>query len=451
MRMLAIGYPLPNAAIDNYNILSAPAFFDYDAVLIDPASITKVAAQLTQDSIEFEAFDGRPVVNAPSTATAISAADQIRRRADETQRLLEAGGLVFVIARPNAVQSGVYGFEGCDRYSWLPAPAGLSWSPPFLRAAEGKSVRVVAEDHPLANFFREFRSDISYRAYFEDHQAPVRSALTPLAAAGAGAWIAVEFPVARGRVIFIPPAGEDSSLRRPEIAQALVDAGVRLLNAPTIESAPYWTRTLAIPGLEQLEAELETSQTAATAAQAQFDTVRERVDVLARHRRLLYEEGQPFLEATIDALRLIGFAVVSQPGEPLVIENEGEQALVDLESSRETVVEWPYVRLQRRLEERLLKQGENRKGIVIVNGFRNSAPESRGAQFTDALRIACENYRYSLVTAQTLFGLVQRALGGANEATLSAIRRRVLRANGLLEFEAAITEDEENPEAGPLF
>ncbi len=451
MRLLSIGYPLPNADIDNYNILSAPSFFDYDAVLVDPASITRVAAQLTEEGIEFESFDGRPVVNAPSSATAVSAADQIRRRADETQRLLEAGGLVFVILRPNAVQSGVYGFEGCDRYSWLPAPAGLSWSPPFLRSAEGKSVRVLAEDHPLANFFREFRSDISYRAYFDDRQAPVRSALTPLAAGGGGAWIAAEFPVGRGRVIFLPAAGETSNLRRPEIAQSIVDAGVRLLNAETVEVAPHWARTLAVPGLEQLEAELEEAETAATGARSRLDEVKARVDVLANHRQLLYEEGQRFTAATIDALRLIGFAVVSQPGEPIVLENEGEQAFVDLESSREQVVEWPYVRLQRRLEERLIKQGQTIKGIVIVNGFRGNATETRGPEFTDALRIACENYRYSLLTAHTLFELVQRALGGADEAALAAIRRRILRANGLLEFEAAISATEEDSEAGPLF
>ena len=40
MRVLAIGYPLPDMAIDNYNPLTAPAYSDYDALIIDPASIT---------------------------------------------------------------------------------------------------------------------------------------------------------------------------------------------------------------------------------------------------------------------------------------------------------------------------------------------------------------------------------------------------------------------------
>lgn len=36
MRILSIGYPLPNMAIDNYNPLTAPSYCDYDALIIDP-------------------------------------------------------------------------------------------------------------------------------------------------------------------------------------------------------------------------------------------------------------------------------------------------------------------------------------------------------------------------------------------------------------------------------
>ncbi|MEO6397328.1 MAG: hypothetical protein ABIP13_02555, partial [Tepidiformaceae bacterium] len=148
MRLLAIGYALPDAAIDNYNVFTAPSYADYDAVFIDPASITQAVHQLTIGGYDFTAFDDRPIVNAPSSASAVSAAEQIRRRAEETRRLLESGGTVIVMGRPNATQAGLLGFEGCDRYSWLPAPGGISWGPPYLRAAEGKTVRVLAEDHP---------------------------------------------------------------------------------------------------------------------------------------------------------------------------------------------------------------------------------------------------------------------------------------------------------------
>ena len=71
MRLLAIGYPLPSPEVDNYNVLTAPSYFDYDALVVDPASITRVVGQLLDGSETFEAHDGRPVVNAPTTASAV--------------------------------------------------------------------------------------------------------------------------------------------------------------------------------------------------------------------------------------------------------------------------------------------------------------------------------------------------------------------------------------------
>src|SRR5512139_3425657 len=164
MRILSIGFPLPNVAIDNYNALTSPSYNDYDALIIDPSSITKASRDLAEEGTEFEAFDGRPILNAPTTASSVSAHDQLRRRADETRRLLEAGGLVVVFGRPNAVQGGILGFEGLDRYHWLPAPGGLSWGPPYLKPAEGRTVRIAgAEDHPFSAVLREFRKDAAYR------------------------------------------------------------------------------------------------------------------------------------------------------------------------------------------------------------------------------------------------------------------------------------------------
>ena len=51
MRVLAIGYPLPDMAIDNYNPLTAPAYSDYDALIIDPASITKSVHALLHEAV----------------------------------------------------------------------------------------------------------------------------------------------------------------------------------------------------------------------------------------------------------------------------------------------------------------------------------------------------------------------------------------------------------------
>jgi hypothetical protein len=436
--------------IDNYPVLTAPSYFDYDAVIIDPASITRSARELLDGEREFEAQDGRPVVNAPTTASAVSAADQVRRRAEETQRLLESGGVVICFGRPNATQAGLFGFEGCDRYSWLPAPAGMTWGPPNLRPAEGKSLRIVADAHPLATFLREQRPKLNYRAVFDDRQAAVRGGRI-LATSNAGVPIAMEFDVLAGKVIFLPALSSDTGTFRGQAAEQLIDAVGFLRRDATPETAPTWARAVPVPGLEQVEAEVEEAEADVAAASERLREARERHDRLANHRRLLTEDGPALISAVADALELLGFARVSPAGEPLEVESEGQHALVECEGSREQVVEWPYVRLQRRLEERLLHHGEQLKGIVVANGERAKPLDERGQQYTDALRIACENYRYTLLTGETLFSLAQRALGGADEAALTGLRRRLLGGTGLLNLDAALGEAEEESESGPIF
>jgi hypothetical protein len=452
MRILSIGFPLPNVAIDNYSALTAASYNDYDALVIDPASITRDVNDLLTGVKSFDAQDERPVLNAPTTATSVSATDQLRRRTDETARLLEAGGLVVVLARPDATIGGLLGFEGCDRYHWLPAPAGIAWGPPFLKAAEGKTVRIAAEQHPFAEVLREHRKEVTYRAMFDDRQAEVRRHGRVVAKGGAGIPIGVEFSVLGGLVTFIPVVSESTGANRSGLAQAIVDACRRLSGSEYLSEAPYWVRAMALPGLEQVEAELEEAQAGADQAMAHVTAVRERHDDLARHRRLLWEDGQPFAQAVTEALRMAGFAVTSAPLEPLVVESEGVTAFVELESDRDRVVEWPYVRLQRRLEEHLLKQGTAPKGIVIANGYREKDPDQREDELSEPLRNACENYRYGLLTSRTLFELVRRVLGGADDATLLGLRRRIMSGSGHLLLDALLGEaTEETTDAGPIF
>ena len=125
---------------------------------------------------------------------------------------------------------------------------------------------------------------------------------------------------------------------------------------------------------------------------------------------------------------------------------------MEIESSREQVVEWPYVRLQRRIEEHLLKAGTAPKGIVVANGFRMTEPDQRSEETSEPLRIACENYRFGLVTARDMFELVRRVLGGADEATLLGLRRRLIAGKGQLTLDRLLGEvGEETPDAGPIF
>jgi hypothetical protein len=234
------------------------------------------------------------------------------------------------------------------------------------------------------------------------------------------------------------------------LAGRIVDALALITADPDSETENQWERALAVPGLEQVEAEVDEASQAAGEAALQLESAEARSQALRSYRRLLTREGAEFGAAVGEALALIGFGITSQEGPSLQLEADGLSLFAECESSRERVVEWPYIRLQRRLETRLLEKGEAPKGVVVVNGFRGKAPDDREAQFTEPLRIACENYRYCLVTGDTLFAVVQRALGGADETFLAGVRRRLATTNGLLSAEYALGEAEEQ-DAGPIF
>ena len=341
-----------------------------------------------------------------------------------------------------AVQAGLLGFEGCDRYSWLPAPASVSWGPPLLRAAEGQTVRVVNEDHSLTTVLRNFRSNIRYRAVFDDRNEAFRQHGRTVAVGGANVPIAVQFKVLGGTVVFLPAFTDEMGDVRSNLAEALVD-GIRRMLSDIPAEAPYFTRSVAVPGLALVESDLADIERDAGALTERVESGRARQRELASHRDLLWQDGAGFSVALRRLITLLGFSVTSSASEPLEVEADGGGAFVEFEASRAAVVEWPYVRLQRRLEERLLKRGDQLKGIVVVNGFRESDPASREQQYTDALRTACENYRYCLVTGETLFAISLAIMDGASPGVLEGIRRRMMRTNGLLSTDHALGTAEE--------
>src|SRR3990170_3639122 len=228
MRALVIGFPLPDPQIDNYNFLSAPSFFDYDAVVVDTASVSRAIEEAVDQSQDRLTFVDQPVVNGPTSPVAVGLADAIRRRQDETQRLLARGHLVVCFAHPEVPHPRVTGFAGCHRYCWLPAPTGLTYGPPHLMPGEGTDVPSTEADHPFAAYVDQFRTNLLYRAYFSE--GALRPGARVFARSAGGAAVGVELAVGNGRVVFLPPvrsAGKGTD--RYPIAERILDCARRAL------------------------------------------------------------------------------------------------------------------------------------------------------------------------------------------------------------------------------
>ena len=69
MRILSLGFPIPGTTIDNRTFASAPAFFDYDAVVVDTAALSTFIEDIVQEREEHTAANGDVVVNSNITTT----------------------------------------------------------------------------------------------------------------------------------------------------------------------------------------------------------------------------------------------------------------------------------------------------------------------------------------------------------------------------------------------
>ncbi|MDI6856784.1 MAG: hypothetical protein QME71_00485 [Dehalococcoidia bacterium] len=436
MRVLSLGFALPNPSIDNYSFASAPSFFDYDALVVDPAALSRLIEEIADQAAEHASNAGEPLVNGATSPVAVGLADMLRRRQTETVRLLSKGGAIVCFAYPDVYHHRVVGFTGCDRYYWLPAPPGLQYREPHLLPGDGTSVIPTDHEHPFAAYIDAFRDRLAYRAYFSDAIPGFDGFGRVFARSAGGAAVGVELRVEAGRIVFLPPVAEPGrGAERHPLAETIVNCLRRLLALTAEESPPRWVRDHTLPGLPELEAERSAAQEALSGAYARLQETEARLSDVEKHRRLLWQEGKFGLETAVrDAFALLGFQVTKDIDEQGAVYMAGEKLLLEVEGSPEAVGMEPHYRLRRRLEQAIAETGRPQKGLIVVNGFRLAPPGERPPQYSDALRVAAESMHYCLLASTDLFAVVKRHLEGDASAAKS-LRELLLLCEGALSLE----------------
>jgi hypothetical protein len=441
MRVLAIGQGMPDPSVDNYNWASALSFFDYDAVLVDPAEgVSKFIENVALGQGDYQTYDDLPVVEGFTTARAAGVVDILRRRREETERFLARGGLVVCFAYPDVAHPDVVGFTGCHRYHWLPAPEGCDYGPAYVKSASGRAVKVIDWEHPFANVLDSMEG-VLYRASFAEGAAGFPGAKV-IARSPGGAAIAVDVPVGGGRVIFVPAISPNIlQSQRGEIAGRLVAAIRNTLLTDAEGEAPDWIGDHPLPGLEDARSRVEEVEAKLDELESELDEARNAYLALDRYRRILWQEGKYGFELPVrDVLALLGATPYSQTDEPATFSMAMEPVMVEAESSTGEVGMEPHYRLRERLESRISHDKRRSLGLIVVNGYSDLPPDERPQQYSESLRIAAESMRYCIVTATDLFAAVKDKLEGKGGA--DAFFKRIVATEGVYSLtpEPAATE-----------
>jgi hypothetical protein len=438
MRILSLGFPLPGAPIDNATFVSAPSFFDYDALIVDPRALSQLIEEVVDATAEHRTSSGERVLNAPTAPDAVGLAELLRDRQDETARLLARGGLVVCFAHPDVGHHRVAGFSGCDRYFWLPAPPGLQYREPFLRRGSGTEIVPTEHDHPFGPYAARLRGKLQYHAYFADDAPGFAGRARVFARSAGGAAVGVELTLGNGRAVFLPPSARaPTSEQRYEISTLLQEGVRHTLRLAASAGPPAWLHEYELPGLAERAAARGEAERQVEVAREALAASEESLGELDRFRRLLWQEGKYGLEGPVrDALALLGFRIIAADLDtPARVELKGAKgtrasALLEVEASVDAAGMDGHYRLRRRLEETIAR-GDPKRGLLVINGHRTLPPSERPAQYEDALRIAAESMRYCVATTEQLFHAVRAQLAG-DEATVRAFRERLLTTEGVL-------------------
>lgn len=426
-RILSLGYSMPGIQVDNYNLLSAPSFFDYDALVVEPRAIARYLSDVIEGSAEGRTFSGGRLVSGAPGPGEVALDDILLRRRDETQRLLDNGGIVAMFAYPTERRTA--GSQSIDPSSWLPLPASDGGGDALLSPAEGSQAHVVDWEHPLAAFVASQLANIAYRA----EVAPRRvEGIRVFVRSVGGANIGVELPATRGRIFVLPalkapPAGDKRYAASDEL-----QAGIRRALGVTAQGRPPpWVHGIALPGLSERAQVLAEAREALTASQAAVDEAEGSHEALARFQRLLWQEGAVGLDGVVlEALRLIGFEVHDRDPRELEVKSAEGDALFEIEASEHPVEMAAHHRLRQRIERAIEKRGQAPRGVLFVNGQRLQAPTQR-QHVSDPLRVAAETMRYCLAPTAGLYDAIVAKLAGDDDA-VSAYRQALIATDGLL-------------------
>jgi hypothetical protein len=430
-RILSLGFPLPGVRVDNYSFCSAPAFFDYDALVVDPSALSRLIEGVADGSLEAKTFGDKRVLNVPERADDVHLVDMLRRRTAEVQALIERGGVIVCFAHP-ATTHQLAGMDPFDDYYWLDDIALM----PIIASGEGSHMEIRDYQHPMATFLLGQQANIAYRAHLiERNLSSTAPCLSVVAQSYGGATIAAELPGYSGRIVMLPalktiPGGEG----RYAMSEAL-QAGIRRMLGVVAEGrAPHWVPHYVLPGMAERSDAVTDARNAAGGAQNALAAAERSHEDLAKYQRLLWQQGQVGLEdVVLDALRLIGCDVYAHDPNALELRVDGHRVLLEIEATDDGPVDLaPHYRLRQRIEAAIRRGGEAPRGAIIINGCRRDLPAERKQQASGALLTAAETMRYALIPTVALFDAVAAKLGG-DDSLCAALRRAFHETVGLFE------------------
>ncbi|MBE0426224.1 MAG: hypothetical protein IBX72_06220 [Nitrospirae bacterium] len=428
LKILSVDFPVEGKGIENYSFYEAPAFSDYDVVIIDPQNISglwnKIKPERDGSLHTYTSQDGGFGKRLTSSMS---------RKKDELRSLLKiTEGIVVCILRNQGHKLKLYeGYNSwtIDRYSWL--PIGFR---PISR--QGKEIKIINKHHPFNQYLNAFKDSLYFEAVLERYRE-----MLPIATNKVGELIAVEYPIDQGRLIFLPSLNNPDS---EKVGGVLIDSlkGSFKWNIP--DDKPAWLSTYSLHGEDKIIAEIKEIDDEISKIEKRKEELESEHNRLELLKSLLYEQGKYSLEPAVrEAFKILGFNVL-EPDEydeeyDLFSKEEDLIVIGEIEGSEKQVDIAKYRQLLDYVDREETSNASKVKGVLIGNGFIKIKPEERDEQFTEAAIRGCRARKFCRITTYELYKAVQAVLSGTIRK--EEIKGQILNCED--EFKLTILESKE--------
>ena len=443
MRILSLSHRLMHPSIDNHNIFNAPSVFDYEAIVVDIGGIAKTIQNAISSNESYLTHSDRQIINGESLDEVVGIKDILFRRQEEFTKALENGSVVVAFIDAPSQITGVKGFQGLDRYFFLPAPTGINWDYSTIRGGEGITLSIADDEHPLVKVLEVYRTELLYRSYLNENVPGIAGKTKIIARSSGDAVLAAEFNVLNGKVIFLPtPVPSLTQTTSQRESEAFVIAFPELFKRMD-SPPPSWVQEIDVPDLNALESEENLRKTELERIKESLAEATSLADNKRNLRNILWTNGDHALKlAVIECAEILGFSVSETPKNELILSSNDKDLFTVVDGSIDAVDMSPHYRLRSQIDNVIEKESQSPRGLIIANGQRLTKPEERQNEISVPLQIAAESVGYAVVTAQEFFNATIAALNGITPELLETIHEKLLSTDGIVNLTEIYSKSE---------
>ena len=227
---------------------------------------------------------------------------------------------------------------------------------------------------------------------------------------------------------------------------ARIIAWVRQLSLHDSEPIPEWAAVFKFDSEIQRQEKLTRLERSIAKLATKVDALKHEQAEDDRWKRLSFSSGAALEDQTRRAFEVLGFTVLEvQPGRSdLRLQWGTERVVVEVKGLSRSAAERNAAQLEKWVAEELA-DGATAKGVLVVNTWREKAPDQREADFPDQMIPYATARGHCLVTSLQLLTLARDVSAGTTEAATAA--RAIVSTTGVFDGEASSLRRETSAEA----